>query len=191
MKSLRERDAIAARGLEFLILTTARPSEVVGATWDELDIDEAIWTVDGNRMKAGKEHRVPLSDAAVSILRKMEEGRFSSYVFPGQREGRPLTTDSFLRLMERMDYPDLTAHGFRSTFRDWAAEETNFARETAEAALAHTIGDKVEAAYRRGDLFDKRRKLMEAWATYCDLEPTGEVVPIGAGRGSRTTRQQR
>ncbi len=182
IKALRERDAIAARALEFLILTAARPSEVVGATWDEFNTGKAVWTVPGSRMKSEKEHRVPLPDAAMVILRKMEKGRFSSYVFPGQNAERPLSTDSFLRLMERMDHPDLTSHGFRSTFRDWASEETNFARETAEAALAHTIGDKVEEAYRRGDLFSKRRKMMEAWAAYCDLEATGEIVPIGRAR---------
>jgi integrase len=182
MKALRERDATTARGLEFLILTAVRPSEVVGATWDEFDLDKAVWTIPGNRMKAGKEHRVPLSDMAVSILRKMEEGRFSSFVFPGRKAERPLTTGAFLRLMVRMEHPDITSHGFRSAFRDWASEETNFSRETAEAALAHTIGNKVEEAYRRGDLFEKRRKLMEAWATYCDLESTGEVVPIGRAR---------
>ena len=127
-------------------------------------------------MKADEEHRVPLSPSAVAVLRKMEKVRISDYVFPGQRDGRPLWTDAMRRLLERMEYAGLTSHGFRSTFRDWTAERTAFPREVAEAALAHSNGNKVEKAYQRGDLFDKRRKLMDAWATYCDQKPTGGVV---------------
>ncbi|MFP6730590.1 MAG: integrase arm-type DNA-binding domain-containing protein, partial [Alphaproteobacteria bacterium] len=123
-KALRERDAVAARGLEFLILTAARPGEVTGARWDEVDIDKAVWTIPGDRMKAGEEHRVPLSPSAVAVLRKMEKVRISDYVFPGQRDGRSLWTDSMRRLLERMNYAGLTTHGFRSTFRDWTAERT-------------------------------------------------------------------
>ena len=179
-KALRERDSIAARGLEFLILTAARPGEVTNAQWNEVNLDKAEWTIPGERMKSGGQHRVPLSRAAVAVLRDMEKVRTSDFVFPGQRDGRPLWTDALRRLLERMGHGGLTSHGFRSTFRDWAAERTAFPGEVAEAALAHTVGNKVEAAYRRGDLFDKRRKLMEAWAVFCSTEhdDDGKVVPI-------------
>lgn len=169
MTALRQRDATAARGLEFAILTAGRTGEVLGATWAEVDLDAAVWTVPGSRMKAGREHRVPLVPQAVAILQAMaqEHGR-EGYLFPSKRKGKPLSNMAFLMLMRRMGRGDLTAHGFRSTFRDWTAERTAFPGEVAEAALAHVVGDKVEAAYRRGDLFEKRRKLMEAWADYCD-----------------------
>ena len=175
-KTLRERDGVAARGLEILILTAARPGEVTNARWDEVNLDKAEWTIPGERMKAGDQHRVPLSPAAVAVLRSMEDVRVSDFIFPGQRDGRPLWTDALRRLLERMGHRGLTSHGFRSTFRDWAAERTAVASEVAEAALAHTVGSKVEAAYRRGDLFDKRRTLMEAWAAYCAEGPRGGVV---------------
>ncbi len=175
-KALRGRDGVAAYGLEFVILTAARPGEVTGARWDEVNLEKAVWTIPGDRMKSGDEHRVPLSPSAVAVLREMEKVRMSDFVFPGQRDGQPLWTDALRRLLERMGHAGLTTHGFRSTFRDWAAERTAYPGEVAEAALAHTVGNKVEAAYRRGDLFDKRRKLMEAWAAYCDQEPEGDVV---------------
>ena len=175
-KALRERDGVSARGLEFLILTAARPGEVTNARWDEVDLDKAEWTIPGERMKSGVLHRVPLSPAAVAVLRSMEDARISDFIFPGQRDGRPLWTDALRRLLERMGHGGLTSHGFRSTFRDWAAEGTAFPGEVAEAALAHTVGNKVEAAYRRGDLFDKRRKLMEGWATYCAEGPQGDII---------------
>lgn len=128
-------------------------------------------------MKSGELHRVPLlSPAAVAVLRGMETVRTSEFIFPGQRDGRPLWTDAMRRLLERMGHGGLTSHGFRSTFRDWAAERTAFPGEVAEAALAHTVGNKVEAAYRRGDLFDKRRKLMDTWAEYCAEGPKGGVI---------------
>ena len=127
-------------------------------------------------MKSGEQHRVPLSPTAVAVLRRMDDVRLSEFIFPGQRDGRPLWTDALRRLLGRMGHAGLTTHGFRSTFRDWAAERTAFPGEVAEAALAHTVGNKVEAAYRRGDLFDKRRKLMEAWAAYCAEGPKGGVV---------------
>jgi len=176
MAALRERDAVTARALEFQILTAARPGEAVGAKWDEIDLDKAEWVIAAERMKTEVEHRVPLSEAAVAVLREMEKMRVSGYVFPGQRDGRPLWTDAMRRLLERMGHAGLTSHGFRSTFRDWAAERTAFPGDVAEAALAHVVGNKVEAAYRRGDLFDKRRKLMEAWAAYCAEGPKGGVV---------------
>lgn len=175
-KALREREGISARGLEFLILTAARPGEVTNAKWDDVDIEKAVWCVPGERMKAGIEHRVPLSPAAVAVLRDMDKVRTCDFVFPGQRDGRPLWTDALRRLLERMGHGRLTSHGFRSTFRDWAAERTAFPGDVAEAALAHTVGNKVEAAYRRGDLFDKRRKLMDAWAAYCAEGPKNGVV---------------
>ena len=182
-KALREREAIAARGLEFLILTAARPGEVTGARWDEVDIDKAVWTIPGDRMKAGEEHRVPLNPSAVAVLRTMEKVRISDYVFPGQRDGRPLWTDAMRRLLERMGHAGLTSHGFRSTFRDWTAERTAFPREVAEAALAHSNGNKVEKAYQRGDLFDKRRKLMDDWATFCSQPPTEMGKTVVSFRG--------
>lgn len=131
-------------------------------------------------MKAGKDHRVPLSEAALAVLARMAEVRQGSFVFPGQKKERPLSNMVFLQLLKRMECSDLTAHGFRSTFRDWAAERAAFAREVAEMALAHTIGDKVEAAYRRGDLFDKRREIMEAWAGFCATVP-GKITAVKTG----------
>jgi integrase len=180
MQALRDREGFAARGLEFLILTAARPGEVYGAAWDEIDLDKAVWTIPDGRMKAGMEHRVPLTDRAIVLLQEMQRLRISNFVFPGQGPGRPLSNMAFLQLLKRMGHGDLTAHGFRSTFRDWAAERTSFPRELAEKALAHAVGNKVEAAYQRGDLFDKRRKLMDAWAQYCDsaTHPTSNVTSI-------------
>ena len=166
MAALRERAALAARALEFAILTAARTSEVINARWDEIDLQARVWTVPAERMKAGREHRVPLSDLAVGILNRMQEVRQNDHIFPGERRAS-LSNMSFLMLLRRMDRDDLTAHGFRSTFRTWAAECTRYPREIAEAALAHVVGDATEQAYQRGDVFEKRRKLMDAWATYC------------------------
>jgi len=166
MAALRERAALAARALEFAILTAARASEVINARWDEIDLQARVWTVPAERMKAGREHRVPLSDLAVGILNRMQEVRQNDHIFPGERRAS-LSNMSFLMLLRRMDRDDLTAHGFRSTFRTWAAECTRYPREIAEAALAHVVGDATEQAYQRGDVFEKRRKLMDAWATYC------------------------
>jgi integrase len=176
---LRQQEGVAAQALEFTILTAARTGEVIGAKWDEFDLGERLWTVPGERMKAGKGHRVPLSDAALTIVEKMAEIRQSDFVFPGGKANRPLSNMAFLMLLRRMGCGDLTAHGFRSSFRDWAAERTTFPAEVAEMALAHAVSDKVEAAYRRGDLFQKRRQLAEAWARFCATPPTtGRVVPI-------------
>jgi integrase len=171
--ALRTQDGVSASGLEFLVLTAARTGEVIGATWGEINLDTATWIIPAERMKSGKEHRVPLSFPALAVLRTMKEVAVSDYVFPGGKQNRPLSNMAFLQLLKRMGRKDLTAHGFRSTFRDWAAERTGFQNQVAEMALAHAIGDKVEAAYRRGDLFDKRLKLMDAWAEYCSTVSQG------------------
>jgi integrase len=163
---LNAQEGVAARALAFAILTAARTGETIGAKWDEIELAAKVWTVPASRMKAGKEHRVPLTPAALAILEQAADRRENDYLFPGSR-GAGLSNMSFLMLLRRMGRGDLTAHGFRSSFRDWAAERTSFPREVAEAALAHTLPDKVEAAYRRSDLFDKRRRLMEAWARFC------------------------
>jgi integrase len=179
--SLRRQEGVAARALEFLILTAARTGEVIGARWSEFDTAEKLWTVPADRMKAGKEHRVPLSGAAMATLEGMQAIRADGddHVFPGGRRGKPLSNMAMLKLLQRMERGDLTAHGFRSSFRDWAAERTSYPREVAEIALAHTVGDKVEAAYRRGDLFAKRRRLMEEWARHCEITKSiGKVVAL-------------
>ncbi|MCK2096874.1 tyrosine-type recombinase/integrase [Thauera aromatica] len=180
IRDLRQREAIAARALEVLILTAARSGEIRGMTWDEVDLDAAVWVVPAERMKAKREHRVPLSTRAIEVLRAQPVVA-GDLVFPGMREGAPLSDMTLTAVLKRMGRPDLTAHGFRSTFRDWAAERTNYPREVAEAALAHTIENKVEAAYRRGDLFEKRCRMMEDWSKFCDtIQVAGEVVPIRA-----------
>jgi integrase len=168
MARLRERPATAARSLEFGVLTAARSGEILGAQWPEIDLDARVWTIPAKRMKAGREHRVPLSGRAVAILREMETGRTSDFVFPGLKRGRPLSATAFEMLLRRMGIKDATTHGFRSAFRDWTGNETNFPRELAEHALAHVIGDKAEQAYRRSDALERRRELMDAWANYCE-----------------------
>jgi integrase len=178
LAELRVQEGVAARALEFLILTAARTGEVIGARWDEIDLEAKIWVVPAARMKAGREHRVPLSAAAATVLEQMKEIRESDFVFPGGKKGKPLSNMAMLAVLKRMGRGDLTAHGFRSSFRDWAAERTNFPHEVAEMALAHTVGDKVEVAYRRGDLFQKRRQVMEAWARFCAASGTGKVVTL-------------
>jgi len=149
---------------------------VIGALWSEIDIENAIWIIPAGRMKGRKEHRVPLSPNALAVLDKAhglrDESVEETFVFPGRKKGRPLSNMAVLRLLKRMGYGDLTVHGFRSTFRDWCSEQTNYPREVAEMALAHTVGDKVEAAYRRGDLFEKRKRLMDAWAAFCAIGGT-------------------
>jgi integrase len=172
---LRRREGMAGLALEFTILTAARTGEVLGAKWTEINADRAVWTVPAERMKGRREHRVPLSRVALAVLeRARQAGEGSEFVFPNTGRGQPLSNMAMLKMMERMGMPDLTTHGFRSTFRDWAAEQTAFPSEVAEAALAHTIGDKTEAAYRRGDLFEKRRALMQQWATFCITAPAQE-----------------
>src|SRR3984893_7827475 len=177
--ALRSQGGIASRALEFLILTATRTGEVIDARWDEVDLGAKTWIVPAARMKAGREHRVPLSAATVTVLEQMKEIRESEFVFPGGKKGQPLSNMAMLAVLKRMDRSELTAHGFRSSFRDWAAERTNFPHEVAEMALAHTVSDKVEAAYRRGDLLQKRRQIMEAWARFCaTTRSPAEVVSI-------------
>lgn len=181
MAELRRQEGVGGRALEFTILTAARTGEVIGAKWGEINIADRLWIVPAARMKAGKEHRVPLSDPAVAILEMIKAIRSGDSVFPGGRRGRPLSGMAMLMLLRRMRQSELTVHGFRSTFRDWAAECTAFPAEVAEIALAHTVSDRVEAAYRRGDLFQKRRQIMEAWAQFCSTSVpaiAGEVVPL-------------
>ena len=179
MAELRQQEGVAARALEFAILTAARTGEVIGARWDEINTPERLWTVPAERMKGGREHRVPLSDAALEILEDLTKAREGDFVFPGSRMGRPISNMAMLMLLRRMGRGDLTTHGFRSSFRDWAAERTTFPAEVAEMALAHVVSDKVEAAYRRGDLFLKRRQLSDAWAKFCAAAPaSGRIVPL-------------
>lgn len=179
MRDLRAREGVAPKALEFVILTAARVNEAVSAKWSEIDLREKLWTVPADRMKAGRPHRVPLSDAAVKLLTGLKATKHSDYVFPGWKDGKPITSAACLRLLDNMDRATLTVHGFRSTFRDWCAEQTKFAREVAEAALAHSNPDKTEAAYQRGDLLEKRRALMQEWADYCDQpKAPGKVVSI-------------
>ncbi|MCJ2069170.1 integrase arm-type DNA-binding domain-containing protein [Methylobacterium sp. J-030] len=166
MRTLEGQPGIPAKLMIFTILTAARTGEALGARWDEIDLEAAIWSVPAERMKAGAEHRVPLSTAALAILAEMQ-GLDDIFVFPGSRRGKPLSNMAMLVLLRRMERAGLTVHGFRSTFRDWASETTHFPSEVVEMALAHTVESKVERAYRRGDLFEKRRDLMDAWATWC------------------------
>lgn len=179
MHELRGREGTAPRALEFIILTAARVSEAVNAQWDEIDFKRCLWVVPAERMKAGREHRIPLSDAAVKLLKAQAVKKQSDFIFPGWRTNKPLTGAACLKLLDDdMKRPALTVHGFRSTFRDWCAEHTNFPREIAEAALAHVISNKVEAAYQRGDLLERRRLLMQAWADYCARAKSAKVVPL-------------
>ena len=186
LAALRGRNGMAARALEFAALTAARTGEVLGALWGKIDLAAKIWTVPAPKMKGGREHRVPLSDAALSVLEKARPLALTTDgapdpaapVFPGPRRALPMSNMTMLMLLRRMKRDDLTAHGFRSTFSDWAAERTAYPREVVEMALAHAIENKVEAAYRRGDLFEKRRRLMADWARFCEAAPAGEVVPL-------------
>ena len=179
MADLRNRDAIAARALEFLILTAARSGEVLGAKLDEIDLEKKVWIIPAERMKAGREHRVPLSPRAIEIVDAMQALGRGPNLFPGPKPEASLSSMAMAMLLRRMK-SDVTVHGFRSTFRDWASETTGFSHEVCEMALAHTISNKAEAAYRRGDLFDKRRKLMEAWAGYCASAVSDKVVRLKA-----------
>lgn len=177
MAELRGRDGVGARAVEFAILTATRSGEVRGARWSEIDLEAGTWTIPGERMKARKGHRVPLSDQAVAVLNSMQ--RHSEYVFAGAKHDTRLSDMSLTAVLRRMGHAVITIHGFRSSFRDWAAENTNYPREVAEMALAHAIGNDVEAAYRRGDLFEKWRRLMRDWAKYCDTPAqTSSVTPI-------------
>jgi integrase len=203
LHSLEKQAGLGAQALKLVILTACRSREALEATWDEIDLDNKIWAIPAERMKGGKEHRIPLTSPALTILKglKKQRDRFtapdtepSHYVFPSQKGNAPLSNVVMLALLKRMKRRDITVHGFRSSFRDWAAEQTNFPREVAEAALAHAIESRVEAAYRRSDLFEKRRLLMEKWAWYCQQEQTtskvfgdeatrqegeGQIIPLG------------
>jgi integrase len=182
MEKLRKHEGIGAAALEFAILTAARSGEVRGAKWEEINLQRRTWTIPAGRMKAQKEHIVPLSDAAVAVIKAMQESRINDYVFPGAKDDKPLSDMSLTAVLRRMERGDLTAHGFRSTFRDWCAEQTAFPAEMAELALAHTISNKVEAAYRRGNMLLRRFKMMSDWAKWCaKLQPqTGQVLPLRA-----------
>jgi integrase len=176
IERLREHEAVAARALEFLILTACRSGEVLKAQWSEIDLDARVFTVPAHRMKARKEHRVPLTDAAMAILEPLYEGRNSDWVFPGHSEDKPLSDMAMEMLLRRMKQKTATVHGFRSSFRDWAGDCTSFPREIAEAALAHKVGDSVELAYRRSDALEKRREIMQAWARFCANALDAKVV---------------
>lgn len=186
MEGLRQEAGVSAGALEFAILTAARSGEVRGARWSEIDMQAGIWTIPTERMKARKEHRVPLSAPTLALLGTMAKLRTvdkpDGFVFPGRRAGQPLGVTALAKVLQRMQRSELTVHGFRSSFRDWVAEATGYPREVAEAALAHVVGNKVEAAYQRGDLFEKRRRLMEEWAEFCSrsLAQYGRVVAIRA-----------
>ncbi len=177
MAKLRKVDDIAARALELQILTATRPGEVVGSRWEEFDLDTALWTIPAERMKANKEHEVPLSKQAVNLLKTLP--RVSEFVFTSISAGRHLTTEAGLKCLKSIE-PNVTSHGCRSSFRDWAGDRTNFPREVCEHALAHQLKDKAEAAYARSSLMPKRTKLMQDWANYCDIEaqPDATVTPI-------------
>jgi integrase len=188
VSDLQAREGMGARALEFAILTASRTGEIIGARWSEIDLDRKLWTVPAERMKGGREHRVPLSDRAIALLRALP--READFVFAGERRGTAIASTAMSNLLGRMGRLDITVHGFRSTFRDWAAETTGYPNHVVEMALAHMIGDKVEASYRRGDLFSKRSRLMADWAKYCMMKPAdtaGNVTPM-RGEGNKSSR---
>ena len=173
MEKLKVQEGLAAQALQLVILTATRTSETINAKWGEFDFKNKLWTIPASRIKTGKEHRVPLSEPVLKILQKLHEAKMGDYVFPS-KHGKPLSNTAMLMLLRRMGRDDITTHGFRSTFRDWCAEQTNYAREVAESALSHAIGNAVEAAYRRGDLLEKRTMLMSEWARYCYQPKAGK-----------------
>ncbi|MFL9871368.1 tyrosine-type recombinase/integrase [Paraburkholderia megapolitana] len=177
-KQLRTNTATSARLLEFTILTATRTGDSLYAAWSEFDLSVALWTIPAERTKAKREHRVPLSSAVVTLLKALPTFGDDGFVFEGMKYNKPLSNMAMLTLLKRMGHDDLTTHGFRSTFRDWVAECTTFPNEVAEMALAHAIRDKTESAYRRGDLLDKRRELMQAWADYIDRQSGANVIPL-------------
>jgi integrase len=180
MAELRTREGVAARALEFTVLCAARTGEVIGAQWPEISFQDKTWLVPAGRMKGGREHRVALSEPAIALLRALPTEPNSSHVFLGPRPGTGLSNMAMTQVLKRMNRGDVTTHGFRSSFRDWCAEQTNYPREVVEMALAHAIGDKVEAAYRRGDLLRKRQQLAEAWSRFCTSPaPVGAVLTLG------------
>ena len=178
MVDLRARPAIAALALELAVLTATRTSEVLNARWMEFDLNAGLWTIPAERMKARREHRVALSRRALAIVSELDKTRTSEFVFPGQKPKCPLSNMAMLMLLERMGRRGaITSHGFRSTFSDWASEVSPYSSELRETALAHTIGNKAEAAYRRGDALEKRRAMMESWAQWCEPK-AANVVPF-------------
>jgi len=189
MVELSGNSSVSALALQFLILTATRTSEVLQAQWNEIDLEAAVWAVPAERMKARREHRAPLSDAAMTILDSLPRIEGNPYLFPGVRHGKPLSNMALLQLMRGMGYGvdgnrgNYVPHGFRSSFRDWSGEVSSFPRDVAEMALAHVIENKVEAAYRRGDLFAKRVQLMQAWADWCCKSETAAVVSLGKAQG--------
>jgi integrase len=179
MAELRKREGVAARALEFTVLTAARTAETIGAQWPEISFESKTWTVPAGRMKGGKEHKVPLSERAIALLRALPTEKGNKHLFIGSQAGSGLSNMSMTAVLRRMGHDDITVHGFRSSFRDWAGETTNFPNHVVEMALAHAVGDKVEAAYRRGDLLVKRRQLAEAWSKFCcSPPPAGAVLPM-------------
>ena len=186
MLALKDQAGIGARALRFAVLTAARSGEVRGAGWSEIDMSAATWIVRAERMKGGREHRIPFSGPALDILREMAAARLSkdseALVFPGRDTGRPLSDMSLTAVLRRMRLGELTAHGFRSSFRDWAAETTAYPTELVEMALSHAVSNKVEAAYRRGDLFEKRRRLMDDWAAYCSTPSNAQPAQVASLR---------
>lgn len=180
MKDLRQREGVAAAALEVTILTCLRTSEVVGARHEEFDLPNAVWTVPASRMKMKKEHRVPLCGRAVELLSSLLKEEGNPFVFVGGQAGKGMSTAAMAAVLERMERNDITVHGFRSTFKDWAAEKTSYPNELSEMALAHKIANQVEAAYRRGDMFEKRRRLMEDWAAFSDGKASATILPLRA-----------
>jgi integrase len=184
MQALKAQPGIGAQALQFAILTAARTGEVIGARWSEIDLEAQLWIVPAAHTKANREHRVPLSDQALAVLQTAKERMGTSielkaFVFPGRHPNKGLSNMSMLKTLQRIDRGDLTTHGFRSSFRTWAAEVTDFPREVAEAALAHVVGDKVEAAYMRSTFFEKRVRMMQAWGAFCaDVQGTADVIPL-------------
>src|SRR5262249_14415194 len=176
---LRGFEAMSALALRFIILTASRAGEVAGLKWHEIDLDARIWTIPAERAKTGRAHRVPLSDEAIGIVEALQGTSTGKLVFPGWSDGKPMALKSIRRILKSAGGGSATVHGFRSTFRDWASERTTYPREAAEMALAHMVENKVEAAYRRGDLFERRKKMMQDWANFVCLPPSEKVVPIG------------
>lgn len=176
MSELRENDSVSAKALRFTILTASRTSETVGAKWSEFELDTGLWTIPGSRMKAKRDHRVPLSDHALDILSSLPRG--AEFAFVGARGNRPLSNMAMLELLRGLDKTGATVHGFRSTFMDWGHDVMGFSKEMMDLALAHRVSDKVEAAYRRSDMLQRRRTLMTAWASFCEGHADSKIVPI-------------
>ncbi len=179
MNLIKQHESISAKALKLLILTASRTNEIIGAKWEEFDMDTKVWTIKAKRMKAERDHREPLSIQAIQLLSNLDQ--INEWVFPGQGNNKHISNMTMLKFTQiDLNRPEITVHGFRSTFRDWAAEVSNFPRELAESTLAHTLGNKTEAAYQRGDLLEKRRKMMQAWADYCDIQEAADVLSIKA-----------